>query len=97
MCCVCLCLCASACIGRSYEGTTCDGVEWIASHGGGNLIEKNVNFSINNTAALKSLTRAARFVGSISPLNVVDFNEQASYDMWFKGNTAFLRAWVSNE
>lgn len=84
------------CVGRSFEGLTCDAVEWISSHGGGSIIEADRTISLNNPATLKALTRAQRWVGTISPLNVIDHNEAASYDMWFKGNAAFLRAWVTH-
>ena len=45
---------------QGYEGLTCDALEWVASFGGGEIIDKAGNITINNPKAAKALdTRPA--------------------------------------
>src|SRR6266436_10093648 len=53
--------------GAAAEGLTCNALEWQVSQGGGRIIEKNKTISVNNSAAIQSWQRAARWVGWISP------------------------------
>src|SRR5690606_11370649 len=53
--------------GNSYEGLTCDALEWIASNGGGTIISPDGQVTIDNPAAVEAVERAAGWVGTISP------------------------------
>src|SRR4029077_4761544 len=54
------------CEGAVSEALTCNALEWQASEGGGQIIEKDRTISVNNPHAIQAWRRAARWVGSIS-------------------------------
>jgi trehalose/maltose transport system substrate-binding protein len=64
--------------GRAYEGLTCDALEWIASRGGGHIVEPDGRISIDNPRAAGALSAAARWVGTISPRGVLNYAEEAT-------------------
>jgi len=79
--------------GNSYEGLTCDALEWVASYGGGTIISPDGVITINNPAAVAAVEMGARFVGTISPNGVTSFGEEDARNMWQAGNAAFMRNW----
>ncbi|MBD3305255.1 extracellular solute-binding protein [candidate division KSB3 bacterium] len=79
--------------GDAYEGLTCDALEWIASHGGGTIVDPDGTITINNLDAVMALERAADWVGTISPPGVTGFAEEDSRRVWQAGNAAFMRNW----
>src|SRR5260370_20171014 len=79
--------------GSSYEGLTCDGLEWIYSFGGGSIIEGDGEISIDNPNALRALQTAKSWVGTISPRGVTNYKEEESRNVWQSGNAAFMRNW----
>lgn len=80
--------------GNAYEGLTCNALEWVASNGGGNIIEKDGTVSINNEKAAAALDRAAGWVGKISPPGVLAYKEEESRGVWQLGNAVFMRNWL---
>ena len=79
--------------GSSYEGLTCDGLEWISSFGGGTIIERDGKISIDNPNALNAFKMAKSWVGTISPRGVTNYKEEESRNVWQSGNAAFMRNW----
>ena len=79
--------------GKSYEGLTCDALEWQVSNGGGSIIESDGTISINNPQAIAAFDRAKGWVGAISPDGVTTYDEEASRGVWQAGNAAFMRNW----
>jgi len=79
--------------GNAYEGLTCDALEWIKSHGGGEIVDPDGTISINNENAIEALDRAAGWVGTISPEGVTAFQEEEARAIWHAGNAAFMRNW----
>lgn len=79
--------------GKSYEGLTCDAIEWVASSGGGTIIEPDGKVSINNPSAAKALTRAKDWVKTISPEGVLGYDEETSRAVFEAGNAVFHRNW----
>ena len=59
--------------GNAYEGLTCDGLEWLASSGGGNFID-NGKASINNPRAVAILNLQRSWVGNITPRGVTTYD-----------------------
>src|SRR5262245_30358909 len=45
--------------GKAYEGLTCDALEWVASFGGGTIVEADGNITIDNPKAVIALELAA--------------------------------------
>ncbi len=79
--------------GNAYEGLTCDALEWIASAGGGSIIEPDGTITINNPAAIDIVNQAAGWVGTISPPGVTAYGEEDARGVWQAGNAAFMRNW----
>ena len=79
--------------GRAYEGLTCDAVEWVASFGGGTIVESDGRISIDNPRAIAALRTAASWVGTISPAAVLNYAEEESRGVFQAGNAVFMRNW----
>lgn len=79
--------------GNAYEGLTCDALEWVASVGGGSIIEPDGTITINNQAAIDIVNQAAGWVGTISPPGVTSYGEEDARGVWQAGNAAFMRNW----
>jgi trehalose/maltose transport system substrate-binding protein len=79
--------------GNAYEGLTCDALEWVASAGGGSIIEPDGVITINNQAAIDIVDQAAGWVDTISPPGVTAYGEEEARGVWQAGNAAFMRNW----
>lgn len=79
--------------GNAYEGLTCDALEWVSSHGGGSIVNRDELITINNPQAAAALARAAGWIETISPPGVTGFKEEESRGVWQAGNAAFMRNW----
>jgi trehalose/maltose transport system substrate-binding protein len=79
--------------GFSYEGLTCDALEWIYSCGGGTLIDPEGKVTINSPDVLNALLMAKSWIGTISPPGVVTYKEEEARNVWQAGNAAFMRNW----
>jgi trehalose/maltose transport system substrate-binding protein len=79
--------------GKAYEGLSCDAIEWVASYGGGTIVDDKGNVTIDNPKAAAALTEAASWVNTISPQGVLSYDEEASRGTFEAGNAVFLRNW----
>ncbi|HEV8647442.1 MAG TPA: ABC transporter substrate-binding protein [Burkholderiales bacterium] len=79
--------------GRAYEGLTCDALEWIASSGGGQIVESDGGISVNNPRAARALQLAATWVGTITPKGVLNYAEEEARSVFQSGNAVFMRNW----
>jgi trehalose/maltose transport system substrate-binding protein len=79
--------------GRAYEGLTCNALEWIASHGGGTIVAADGRITIDNPRAIEALTRAADWVGGISPKGVLNYSEEEARGVFQSGDAVFMRNW----
>lgn len=79
--------------GKSYEGLSCNALEWVSSYRGGSVIEADGSISIDNPQAAKALDMAAGWVGTISPKNVLSFGEEEARGIFQNGNAVFMRNW----
>jgi trehalose/maltose transport system substrate-binding protein len=79
--------------GAATEALTCNALEWQASDGGGQIIERDNTISVNNAQAIRAWQRAARWVRSISPPSVVGYKEWDAMNVWVAGEAAFMRNW----
>lgn len=79
--------------GNAYEGLTCNALEWVKSHGGGQIVEADGTVSINNANAAAALEQVKAWVGTISPAGVLAYQEEEARGVWQTGNAAFMRNW----
>jgi len=79
--------------GRAYEGLTCNALEWIASSGGGAIIDVEGNVTIDNPRAAAALDRAAGWVDTITPKGVLNYQEEDARALFQSGNAVFMRNW----
>jgi len=79
--------------GASYEGLTCNALEWQQAEGGGAILDAQGNPAVNTPGARRAFERARRWVGTISPQGVLTYMEEESRQVFQSGNAAFLRNW----
>jgi trehalose/maltose transport system substrate-binding protein len=79
--------------GAAYEGLTCNALEWIKSHGGGQIVEADGSISIDNPRAAEAIAAAASWVNTIAPEGVLGYQEEDARGVWQTGNAAFMRNW----
>jgi trehalose/maltose transport system substrate-binding protein len=79
--------------GRAYEGLSCNALEWVASAGGGSVVETDGRISIDNPRAAGALARAADWVGTISPPGVLNYAEEEARGVFQSGGALFMRNW----
>ncbi len=79
--------------GNAYEGLTCDALEWIASYGGGTIVDDKGNVTINNPKAIEALNFIAQNSKQVSPPGVTTYDEEAARGVFQSGNAAFMRNW----
>jgi multiple sugar transport system substrate-binding protein len=80
--------------GASYEGATCDFMEYLTSAGGSVLNGSATSSTIDSPQALKALTFMKSLVTSgVTPSAVSTFQESQSMAAFAAGQSAFLRNW----
>ncbi|MDZ7851142.1 MAG: ABC transporter substrate-binding protein [Halomonas sp.] len=79
--------------GRAYEGLTCNALEWIASYGGGTIVDADGEITIDNQRAAEALDLAASWIGNISPKGALNYTEEEARGLFQSGNAVFMRNW----
>jgi trehalose/maltose transport system substrate-binding protein len=78
--------------GNSYEGLTCDALEWYQSSGAGGFID-NGKVTINNPKGARVLDQFAAQIGKTTPRDVTTYQEGEAHTAFVEGNAAFMRNW----
>jgi len=78
---------------KASESLTCNAIEWIASFGGGRLVDDKGEITINNPQAVRALASAAQWVGSISSVGVLNYAEEDARGVFQNGQALFMRNW----
>ncbi|HPE68373.1 MAG TPA: ABC transporter substrate-binding protein [Thermotogota bacterium] len=79
--------------GNAYEGLTCDALEWVASNGGGTIINTDKQITIANSKAAEILEQVRGWIGTIAPEGVLGFAEEDARKVFQGGNALFMRNW----
>jgi trehalose/maltose transport system substrate-binding protein len=79
--------------GRAYEGLTCNALEWIASRGGGSIVDAAGVPQADNAAGRAALRDAAGWIGDISPPGVLNYAEEEARALFQSGHAVFMRNW----
>jgi trehalose/maltose transport system substrate-binding protein len=78
--------------GNAYEGLTCNALEWIASVGGGTIVEDG-EVTVDNPEAIAILDKIGGWVGTVAPTGVTGYQEEDARNAFQGGNAAFMRNW----
>ena len=78
--------------GNAYEGLTCNALEWIASAGGGHIID-NGKVTIDNAKARTILDAMRVQIGKVTPQGVTTYQEDQTEHAFDNGDAAFARNW----
>ncbi|WP_224365420.1 ABC transporter substrate-binding protein [Hyalangium versicolor] len=79
--------------GKSYEGLTCNALEWIDSFGGGTIVDPSGKVTVNNPKAVEAVTFFASLVGNVIPKGVLAYEEEGARGAFQSGNAVFMRNW----
>lgn len=79
--------------GKSYEGLTCNALEWVQSYGGGAFVDEKGNVTVNNDKAARAFDMAKGWIGTISPKGVLGYKEEESRTVFQNGDALFMRNW----
>ena len=80
--------------GASYEGLTCDYMEFLADAGGSATNSNYTQASLNSAASIKAVTFMRSLITSgVSPSAVTTFMEAQAMSTFASGQAAFLRNW----
>jgi trehalose/maltose transport system substrate-binding protein len=78
---------------KAYEGLSCNALEWVASHGGGAVVNSAGEITIANPQAVAALRLAASWVGDIAPVGVLNYEEEEARGVFQNGKALFMRNW----
>jgi trehalose/maltose transport system substrate-binding protein len=78
--------------GNSYEGLTCNALEWVASAGGGTFVSGG-KATINNGKARTILDAIRAQIGKTTPRGVTSYQEDQTEHAFDAGDAAFARNW----
>ncbi|HOB93376.1 MAG TPA: ABC transporter substrate-binding protein [Aquabacterium sp.] len=78
---------------KSGESLTCNALEWIASFGGGRIVDASGAITVNNPQAVRALATAAQWVGSIASVGVLNYAEEDARGVFQNGQALFMRNW----
>jgi trehalose/maltose transport system substrate-binding protein len=79
--------------GKAYEGLTCNALEWIASAGGGAILDGNGKVTLDNPKAVAALEMAAGWIGTIAGRGVLNYGEEEARGVFQSGHAVFMRNW----
>jgi trehalose/maltose transport system substrate-binding protein len=79
--------------GKSYEGLTCNALEWVDSFGGGTIVDSNGQVTVNNPKAVAAIDFFAGLIGNVAPKGVLSYEEEGARGVFQKGDAVFMRNW----
>jgi len=80
--------------GAQYEGLVCDFVEVLGGYGGAVLDPANSkSVTVNSPQGVQALTEMVSWVGTISPISITTYNEEACRQAFQNSDAIFMRNW----
>lgn len=79
--------------GTSYEGLTCNALEWLASAGGGTIVSADGVVTVDNPDAIAIVDQAAGWVGTIGPADVTVNAEESDRSVFQDADAALMHNW----
>lgn len=85
--------------GKSYEGLTCNALEWLNSRDGSIIVTPNNFLDVDEVSASAAFKQAKGWIWNdgISPPSpakaLTRYDEYQTLQIWLKGNAAFMRHW----
>jgi len=79
--------------GNSYEGLTCNALEWVASYGGGTFITAKGKVTADTPKVKAAIAEAKSWIGKITPSDVTTYQEGETQTAFDAGDAAFARNW----
>ena len=79
--------------GKSYEGLTCNALEWVDSFGGGTIVDAKGQVTLNNPKAVEAIDFFASLVGNVVPKGALSYDEEGARGAFQSGNAVFMRNW----
>src|ERR1700722_9409654 len=80
--------------GASYEGLTCDFMEYLTDAGGSATNAGYTKATLDSASAIKAVTFMRSLVTSgVTPSSITTFQEPQAMDVFAAGQSAFLRNW----
>lgn len=79
--------------GASYEGLTADALEWVHSHTGSHFVENDLSVTANLEGNIVALELASSWIGTISPVDTLQHQEEESRAVFQRGDAVFMRNW----
>lgn len=78
---------------KSYEGLTCNALEWIDAFGGGTVVGDDGKVTVYNPKAVAAIDFAASMVGTAAPKGVLNYDEESARGAFQSGQAVFMRNW----
>ncbi len=75
------------------EGLTCNALEWLHALGGAPILDTDGAVAVNAPEAMTTLRRVKSWIGTISPPNVVEMNNEQARVFFQNGKALFMRNW----
>jgi trehalose/maltose transport system substrate-binding protein len=80
--------------GKAYEGLTCNALDWINAYkGGGTIVDAQGNITLNNPAAIAIVDKISKWIGTISPTGVLNYDQEDCRGVFQSGKSIFMRNW----
>lgn len=75
------------------EGLTCNALEWLNALGGPPILDADGVVAVDASEAMTTLQRVKGWIGTISPPNVVEMNNEQARVFFQNGKALFMRNW----
>tara|TARA_R110002050_G_scaffold57442_1_gene129511 strand:- start:74838 stop:76139 length:1302 start_codon:yes stop_codon:yes gene_type:complete len=80
--------------GKAYEGLTCNALEMVNStKDGGTIIDHKGKITLNNSQAAGVINRLSRWIGTIAPEGVLNYEQEDCRGIFQSGKAVFMRNW----